>query len=107
MFKLLKIVLVASLALGVVSTSAMADPVKGQKLFIKKLKKPCGFKGDVFATKHTQAQWQAIMKEGKMKAEIMSLCPKADGKKIKDKYIKHLFDFAYEYASDSGNVPSC
>ncbi len=107
MLKLLKIALASSLVLGVVSTSAMADVTKGQKLFVKKLKKPCGFKGDVFAKKHTQAQWQTIMKEGKLKAEIMTLCPKADEKKIKDKYIQHLYDFAYEYASDSGNVPSC
>ncbi len=107
MLKLLKIALASSIILGAVSTAAVADPVKGQKLFVKKLKKACGFKGDVFATKHTQAQWAAIMKDGKFKAEIMNLCPKADEKKIKDKYIKHLYDFAYEYASDSGNVPSC
>lgn len=28
-------------------------------------------------------------------------------KEIKDKFIPHYYDFFYEYASDSGNVPSC
>ncbi|MRI58439.1 MAG: cytochrome C, partial [Epsilonproteobacteria bacterium] len=26
---------------------------------------------------------------------------------LKESQLKHIFDFAYEYASDSGNVPSC
>ena len=31
----------------------------------------------------------------------------AIGKGTKEKFLPHLYDFFYEYASDSGNVPSC
>ncbi len=107
MSKLLKIVLAVALVLGVVSSTASADPVKGQKIFIKKFKKPCGFTGAKFAAKHSQAEWEAIMNDGKFKEEMIKICPKINSDKVKDKWIQHIYDFSYEYANDSGNVPSC
>ena len=106
MTKLLKIALAGALVLGVASTTASADVVKGQKIFIKKFKKACGFNGAKFAAKHTQAEWEAIGADG-MKQELMKQCPSLDEGKIKDKYMQHVYDFSYEYANDSGNVPSC
>jgi len=38
------------------------------------------------------------------KEEAEKICP---GLKLKDKYVNDVYDFAHEYASDSGNVPSC
>ena len=64
----------------------------------------CGINGVVFAGKHTQSEWIKIKDEGKMSDEISSICK---GMKIRDKYIKDLSAFVIEYASDSGNVPSC
>jgi hypothetical protein len=55
------------------------------------------------AQKHTQDEWEEIQEAGKLNDEIKSIC----GKGTKDKYLPHLYDFFYEYASDSGNVPSC
>ncbi|WP_419763711.1 MAG: cytochrome C [Arcobacter sp.] len=107
MNKLLKIALASALVLGVASTSVSADPVKGQKLFIKKLKSSCGFNGAKFASKHTQDEWAEINNKGMFKEEIGKICPDADLSKIKDSWIKHFYDFSHEYASDSGNVPSC
>jgi len=107
MNKLLKIALASALVLGVASTSVSADPVKGQKLFIKKLKNDCGFNGSEFAKKHTQDEWAKINNEGNFKEEIGKICPNADLSKIKDSWIEHIYDFSHEYASDSGNVPSC
>ena len=63
--------------------------------------------GAKFAAKHTQDQWEEIYKSGKFKEEINKICPKVKPETIKDRWIKHFFDFCYEYASDSGNVPSC
>ena len=106
MTKLVKSLLVGILALGVVSTSLYADANKGKKLYAKKLKKACGFNGAKFAAKHTVDEWEEIGVDG-MKDEIKKICPSAPAKALKDKFMQHYFDFAVEYASDSGNVPSC
>ncbi len=105
MNKLLKLAFAAAVALSLSSTVASADVAKGQKLFSKKLKKKCGMTGAKMAQKHTQAQWEAIQEDGKLEAEIKTICPKI--KKVKSKYVPHFYDFFYEYANDSGNVPSC
>jgi hypothetical protein len=91
--------------LSLFSIESQANVSKGQKIIIKKLKKPCGFNGGILAKKHTQDEWTAIQNEGRLNAEIAKLCPKA--KPLKDKYIPHVYDFLNNYASDSGNVPSC
>ncbi|MDX1808736.1 MAG: cytochrome C [Sulfurospirillaceae bacterium] len=105
MKKLLILVFAAVVGLSLVSTSAFAGANKGQKIIIKKLKRPCGFNGGVLAKKHTQGEWTAIYKAGKLNDELKKLCPKA--KPLRDKYIKDVYDFLNNYASDSGNVPSC
>ena len=103
MNKLLKLVLAGAVALALSTTVASADVSKGQKLYSKKLKKACGVTGAKMAGKHTQDQWEAIGNGAGLNAEIEKQC----GKKVKDKYLPHLYDFFYEYGSDSGNVPSC
>lgn len=95
----------AVVGLSFVSTASFAGVAKGQKLFIKKLKKSCGFTGGVMAKKKKQAEWKAIQEAGKLNDEIIKICPGA--KPLKEKYIQHVYDFLYNYASDSGNVPSC
>jgi len=104
MTKFTKLAVAALFAFAVVSTTASADVAKGQKLYSKKLKAACGFTGAKFAAKHTQDEWKALKESGKMGEEIATLCPSA---KFKDKWADDIFDFANEYASDSGNVPSC
>lgn len=107
MTKLLKVAMAGLLVLGVAATTASADAAKGQKIFIKKFKSKCGFNGAKFAVKHSQAEWEAIMKDGKFKDELMKICPEVKEGDVKDKWIQHIYDFSYEYANDSGNVPSC
>jgi hypothetical protein len=99
-----KIAVSTLLGLAVLSTAATADVKKGQKIYLKKMKKSCGFSGAKFAHKHTQDEWENIKEAGKFSAEASKVCP---GLKLKSKYENHVYDFAYEYASDSGNVPSC
>ncbi len=105
--KLLNILLASTLALGIASTVASADASKGQKIFIKKFKSACGFNGAKFASKHTQAEWEQIMNDGKFKDEMITICPDIKPENVKDKWIQHIYDFSYEFAVDSGNVPSC
>jgi len=104
MTKMTKLAVAALLGMAIFSTTASADVKKGQKLYMKKLKGACGYTGAKFATKHTQDEWEAIKQAGKFGSEVTTICPKA---KLKPKYEKDIYDFSYEYASDSGNVPSC
>jgi len=99
-----KLVVAALLGMTLLSTTASADVKRGQKIYMKKLKATCGFNGSKFAQLHTQDEWEAINESGKFSAEVKKLCPKS---KMKEKYVPDVYDFAYEYAKDSGNVPSC
>ena len=101
---LAKIALAATLLLTLGATTASADSAKGQKLYSKKLKKACGMNGAKFAAKHTQDEWEQIKGAGKFADEVAKIC---NGAKFKAKYENNLYDFAYKFASDSGNVPSC
>lgn len=94
-------VLLASLA----TTTVSADPAKGQKLYLKKLKKACGLNGAKMASKHTQDEWEEFKEKGTLEDELKRICPNL--KDVKDKYLPDMFDFFHEYGSDSGNVPSC
>ena len=100
-----KLAVAALLGMTLLSSTASADVKKGQKIYLKKMKAACGFNGVKFAQKHTQDEWEAIHEAGKFGDEVQKLCPKL--KKFKKKYIPDVYDFAYEYASDSGHVPAC
>jgi hypothetical protein len=105
MKKILTILLVAIMSISFFTTSAFAGSDKGQKIIIKKLKRPCGFNGAVLASKHTQEEWTTLFNDGKLNTELIIICPKA--KPLKKRYIEDVYDFLNNYASDSGNVPSC
>ncbi len=105
--KLSKILLASTLILGLASTSLVADVVKGQKAYIKLLKEPCGMDGAKFALKHTQAEWKKIKADGKAEEEIIKICPNVKAGDVKENLLEHIMDFSIEFASDSGNVPSC
>jgi len=108
MKRVFTLLFVALIGLTFATTTVSADAGKGQKIILKKLKKACikaGIEnGGVLAKKHTQAEWKAIQESDKLNDELATLCPGA--KKLKPKYAVHTFDFLYNYASDSGNVPS-
>lgn len=106
-----KIAMASLLGVAVLSTTAYADVVKGQKLYTKKVKSVCGTSGAKFAASHTQMEWESAKEEGTLTEAFTEACPAgADlfgGDKFKKKFESHIYDFVYEYASDSGNVPSC
>ena len=66
-----KILLSALIGTALLSTSAMADADKGQKLYQKKLKEVCGVTGAVFAAKHTQAEWDKANQNGTLKEMML------------------------------------
>lgn len=99
-----KIAIMGLLGLVVLSTAVSADVVRGQKIFIKKLKPACGFDGGQFAMKHTQQEWEVINTAGKFSEEITKICPKSQ---LDPKFLPDVYDFSYHYGRGSGNVPSC
>ncbi|MFA7082948.1 MAG: cytochrome C [Arcobacteraceae bacterium] len=107
MSKLLKIVLASSLALGVAVTSSSADVIKGQKLYTKVLKSTCDMTGAKFAATFSQDEWESIKEAGNFEAEVIKICPNLKPGVLKESMQEHIYDFFYEYANDSGNVPSC
>jgi len=105
--KLLKIIMAGTLALGIASSSLSADAVKGQKLFSKLLKEPCGMTGAKFAAKHSQEEWKALKESGKFEEELIKICPNVKAGDVKESLQEHIIDFTIEFANDSGNVPAC
>ena len=81
------------------------DARKGEEIFVTRIKFYCDISDDRFLPIHTQDEWEAIAQAGKFKEEVLKICPKL--KDIyKDKWSADLYQFVYEYASDSGNIPS-
>ena len=107
MNRIVKIVLAAMLLLGMGAVTLNADAAKGQKLYLKKLKGSCNMNGAKMAAQHSQGEWETIKEDGKLADELKKICPKAPAKALKEKYLNHYYDFFFEYANDSGNVPSC
>lgn len=107
MNKIVKVALAAMIMLGMSSVTLSADAAKGQKLYLKKLKSACDMTGAKMASQHTQDEWEAFKEDGKIADEIKRICPKASSKDLDNKYLEDYYDFFHEFASDSGNVPSC
>ena len=105
MKKIFGLMLIAMVAVGFVTAPVFADVNKGQKIFIKKMKKSCGFTGGEMSKKNTQAEWKTLYEAGSLNDEMIKECP--DAKPLKDSYLPHVYEFLYNYASDSGNVPAC
>ena len=106
MTKFSTLALASILGMALMTTTVTAgDAVKGQKLYSKKLKDSCKMTGGDFASKHSQDEWEEINEAKKMGEEITKIC--GEGVSIKEKLVPYIYDFVYEFANDSGNVPSC
>ena len=105
MTNITKLALAALLGTALMTATLSADADKGQKIYSKKLKETCAMNGGDFAAKHTQDEWTAIIEDSKLAEEITAIC--GDKASVKEKKLGHIGDFVKEFASDSGNVPSC
>ncbi len=108
MKKLLSVLLVAALS----ATVALADAKAGQKVYLKTLKAKFNMNGTKFAAEHTVAEWEELFAndaKGFIKEyseRFPAAAPVLSNPSMKDK-LQDIGDFAKEYGSDSGNVPSC
>ena len=88
-----------------VSTTLFASPNAGQEILEKKLNSGCTISIAELAAKHTQKEWKELRDKNRLRDELKHLEPNL--KKIDDKELLDIFDFLYEYGSDSGLFPSC
>ncbi|ABB44143.1 conserved hypothetical protein [Sulfurimonas denitrificans DSM 1251] len=88
---------------------------KGQREFVRECVE-CHKTGQVFVATKNKKEWNAIMKNSGEKLVEIHLQSKEKSagpsheyfqNKIFVKNLKHLRDFLFEYAGDSGNVPAC
>lgn len=102
-----KLALTALFGFAMMTTAVNAGNInKGQKIYSKKIKGQCADKtGGEFAAAFKQAEWQAALESGKFEAKVKEFCLTLED--YKEKWTPHLFEFANEYASDTGNEPSC
>ena len=102
-----KLAVAALLGVTIFSTTASAGSINnGQKIYSKKIKGQCEDKtGGDFAAAFKQKEWEDAFKAGTFEAKVKEVCPNIG--KYKEKWSADLFEFAYEYAADSGNEPAC
>ena len=112
MKRVVSMMLAVFLGVSLFSTNSFADPAKGQKYYLKKLKKYFDMNGTKFCAMHSQDEWEELF-DGEAEGfieEFSGKFPKAEkflqGKGFQ-KIKGDVFDFAYKYANDSGEVPSC
>ena len=106
-----KIAMSVIVGLSLLVTAANADAGKGKRIYQKKLKSSCGFSGGIFAAKHSQDEWTDAKEDGTLGELMTEVCPAGkdffESDKFKNKFSSHLYDFVNDFASDSGNIPSC
>lgn len=80
--------------------------LKGKKIFIQHFKKVCETTSYKFAGNYAQEEWEEIAESGKFQETMFKLCPN-----IQESYNKEwssdLYQFFYEHANDSENIPEC
>jgi hypothetical protein len=107
-----KTLLVALMLTTAAGSALHADVKTGQKYYLKSLKSKVGMNGTQFAGQHTQDEWKELF-ENQGEGFIQEYSNKyPDAAKFLHnpkswKKLQHIRDFAIEYGSDSGNVPSC
>jgi hypothetical protein len=105
MVKFIQLFLAFFMMFGFFATASLADATMGADIFKKEMRKVCGFSGNVMAKNHTQKEWQHLYEAGTLKEELIHFYP--DAKPLTDTSLKHLYDFLYNFASDSGNTALC
>jgi hypothetical protein len=92
------------LLIGVIASNAGIS--SGKKVYLEKLREPCGFKGDKMGLMHTKKEWRYLYKKKILNLEIKRICPKSN-LLTDDRDIKNIYDFLKTFAKDSHNVPNC
>lgn len=87
-------------------TDMQGDSTRGLIIFKTRIKPFCDITGEKFAKQYTQEDWEDIFYDKEFKMEIFKVCPKVE-KRYKESWSPHLYQFSYDYASDSDAIPEC
>lgn len=79
---------------------------KGKRIFIKHLKQKCDTTAYKFAGNYAQEEWEEIAESGKFKETIIKLCPNIS-ESYNENWSSDLYQFFYEHANDTENIPEC
>jgi len=82
------------------------NSLKGEKIFIEHFKKDCNTTAYKFAGNYAQEEWEEVAESGKFKETILQLCPSIK-ENYQESWSSDLYQFFYEYANDSENIPEC
>lgn len=99
-------------AVALTASMAQADAASGQKVYLKNFKAKFNMNGTKFAAEHTVSEWEDLFADNAkgFVDEYGKRFPNAllvlTNPEMKDK-LQEVGDFAKQYGSDSGNVPSC
>ncbi len=108
--KKITISLILLFAIGVLSSTTSADPIKGEKLLIRAIHDDCTLPAPRIAMMHSRMEWNAIFKSGKMEEEVTKLCQRKTALKPFDtrysKYAEYIHEYMEHYANDSGAIPA-
>ncbi|MDA3945892.1 MAG: hypothetical protein PF439_04330 [Helicobacteraceae bacterium] len=104
--------LIVMVVVLLLTSSVMADVNKGKRYYMKNFKQKFKMDGLEFVQLHTQDEWTLLFEnEGRgFIIEFSKKYPKYESYLSNPKTwkkLQHVRDFAIEYASDSGNIPSC
>lgn len=99
-------------AVALTASMAQADAASGQKVYLKNFKAKFNMNGTKFAAEHTVSEWEDLFANDakgfvdEYGKRFPNALPVLTNPEMKDK-LQEVGDFAKQYGSDSGNVPSC
>jgi len=98
----IRIILICS----ILTTFSFSEIHKGRKIYVENLKKVCAMSSLLFASTHSQDEWEDIYDAGEFVNEVKKICPNMTSE-YETKWTEMLYNFSYQYANDSESVPSC
>ena len=99
-------------AVALTASMAQADAASGQKVYLKNFKAKFNMNGTKFAAEHTVSEWEDLFANDakgfvdEYGKRFPNALPVLTNPEMKDR-LQEVGDFAKQYGSDSGNVPSC
>ena len=99
-------------AVALTASIAQADAASGQKVYLKNFKAKFNMNGTKFAAEHTVSEWEDLFANDakgfidEYGKRFPNALPVLTNPEMRDR-LQEVGDFAKQYGSDSGNVPSC
>ena len=79
---------------------------KGEAIYKEQLKNICETKKSELSEHYSQDEWEAFAEEGKFENAIFDICPQIEPSYNKE-WSPDLYQFYYQHARDSEEIPEC